>query len=209
MTEPTQRGTAPLRIGLTGGIGSGKSTVAHMLAQHGAGLIDADALSRELTGPGGGAITDILRVFGDRVIDASGALDRTYMRGLVFGDPQSKKALEAILHPMIAKASAQRAETLAGQGLRCLLFDVPLLVESRRWRASVDLVLVVDCEVSTQVQRVMARSALSQTEVEAIVAHQSSRQQRLHAADLVLYNDQCEISDLEAEVEALAAHFGL
>ncbi len=209
MTQIDSSAKLPLRIGLTGGIGSGKSTVAGILARHGAALIDADVLSRELTAAGGGAIAEIRRQFGDQALDADGALDRKHMRELIFRDAKAKSALEGILHPMVARASAERAQALTHQGVPCLLFDVPLLVESARWRARVHRVLVVDCEPATQVQRVMARSNLTQAEVEAIVAHQASRLRRLQAADLVLYNDQRAISDLEAEVERLAADFGL
>ena len=176
---------------------------------YGAGLIDADALSRDLTASNGRAMPDIRREFGEHSVDASGALDRAYMRDLIFKDATAKNLLESILHPLVAQASLERSEALTGQGINCLLYDVPLLVESKRWRASVDQVLVVDCETSTQTQRVMARSKLTQAEVESIMAHQVSRLQRLSAADLVLYNDRIEIASLEAEVAVLAQYFGL
>ena len=144
-----------LRIGLTGGIGSGKSTVAALLAGHGATLVDTDLIARELTLPGGAAIESIAAAFGSDLIDATGALDRTRMRALVFADASARQRLEAILHPMIGLETERQAHASAAP---VIVFDVPLLVESGHWRARVDKVLVVDCAEATQIARVIARS---------------------------------------------------
>ena len=200
---------SPFRIGLTGGIGSGKSTVAGMLSKMGAAVIDVDAVSRELTASGGAAIEAIQRSFGASFINTSGALDRARMRSLVFDDPMAKQRLESIIHPLVNLETAKRAQQSEEKGSTCLVFDVPLLVESKHWRAQVDQVLVVDCLVSTQIQRVMARNALTRTAVKAIVAAQVSRELRLQAADAVLYNEGLRLDELEQEVLLLAPLFGL
>jgi dephospho-CoA kinase len=201
--------TQALLIGLTGGIGSGKSTVAAEMARLGATVIDADAISRGLTASGGLAIGDIRRVFGPDFVDASGALDRARMRELVFQDPSAKQRLEAIIHPLVSQQTQSHAMAALEAGARCLVFDVPLLVESGRWRARVDAVLVVDCQVSTQIARTMARSALSEQAVQSIVATQATREQRLQVADAVIYNDGISLAELRAQVTELAAGFGL
>ena len=193
-----------MRIGLTGGIGSGKSTVAAALVEFGGmRLIDTDAISRALTLPGGAAMPAIAAQFGPAFVAADGALDRAAMRELAFRDPAAKRALEAILHPLIGAETARQA-ALAAPG-QALLFDVPLLVESGRWRALVDRVLVVDCREDTQVERVMVRSHLSEGAVRAIVAQQASRTQRRAAADAVLYNDGITLLQLRDEVRRLLA----
>ncbi len=193
-----------MRIGLTGGIGSGKSTVAAALVEFGGmRLIDTDAISRALTLPGGAAMPAIAAQFGPAFVAADGALDRAAMRELAFRDPAAKRALEAILHPLIGAETARQA-ALAAPG-QALLFDVPLLVESGRWRALVDRVLVVDCREDTQVERVMVRSHLSEGAVRAIVAQQASRTQRRAAADAVLYNDGITLPQLRDEVRRLLA----
>jgi dephospho-CoA kinase len=189
-----------LRIGLTGGIGSGKSTVAGLLQRHGATLVDSDAIARHLTLPGGPAITAIRARFGDDAIAADGSLDRLRMRERAFADAGALAALEAILHPLIGVQCD--AEAAAAPG--AVLFDVPLLVESGRWRARVDRVLVVDCEETTQVQRVMQRSGWSEAEVRRVIAMQAPRARRLAAADAVIRNDGITMPELEREVEALA-----
>lgn len=199
----------PLHIGLTGGIGSGKSTVAGMLVACGAVLVDADALSRQVTAPGGAAIDPIVRAFGQHFITADGALNRTLMRDLVFAQPDSKARLEAIIHPLVAAATAQSAAAAEAAGARCVVFDVPLLVESRRWRPLVHQVLVVDCTEARQIARVMARSGLSAEEVQRIMAGQASRAQRLAAADVCIYNDSLSLHALDAQVRELAPRFGL
>lgn len=191
-----------MRIGLTGGIGSGKSTVASALVTlGGALLVDTDAISRDLTQPGGAAMPAILTQFGAAFVTAEGALNRAAMRELAFRDPTAKRALEAILHPMIG-AETSRQSALASTGQR-VVFDVPLLVESGRWRRLVDRVLVVDCGEDTQVARVIARSGLSESAVRAILAQQATRSQRRAAADAVIHNDGLTLEQLKEEVRLL------
>ncbi|MEQ1804685.1 MAG: dephospho-CoA kinase [Burkholderiaceae bacterium] len=189
-----------LRIGLTGGIGSGKSTVAGLLTQHGATLVDADAISRRLTEPGGAAIAALAAEFGPEIVDGTGALNRDRMRQLVFADIAAKRLLEAILHPMIGAETQRQA---AAATTSAIVFDVPLLVESAHWRGRVDHILVVDCEESTQVARVLARSGLGADAVLAIIAQQASRSLRRACADAVIYNDAISLEDLTQHVEAL------
>jgi dephospho-CoA kinase len=191
-----------MRIGLTGGIGSGKSTVAAALVElGGALLVDTDAISRALTAPGGGAMAAIEARFGRPFVASDGALDRAAMRDLAFRDPAAKQALESILHPMIGTETARQA-ALALPRQR-VGFHVPLLVESGRWRRLVDRVLVVDCDESTQIARVMARSGLSEGAVRAILAQQATRAQRRAAADAVIHNDGLTLSQLREEVGQL------
>jgi dephospho-CoA kinase len=192
--------TDKLHIGLTGGIGSGKSTVATMLVAHGATLIDTDGISRSLTLPGGAAIAPIRHEFGADAIDAQGALDRVFMRSLVFSDPSAKARLESILHPLIGFEVDRQAHAAQGEAL---VFDVPLLVESPRWRSRVDRVLVVDTREETQVERVMQRSKWARDTVLSVIAQQASRQQRRAAADAVIFNDGLSLDALRAEVEAV------
>lgn len=175
-----------LKIGLTGGIGSGKSKVADFFAEWGATVVDTDVIAHELTAPGGAAIETIRGEFGDPMITPEGALDRAAMREHVFHEPQARQRLESILHPLINFVSQQRAE--AAQGCY-LVFVVPLLVESGRWRERVDRICVVDCDPATQVARVQARSGLTPDTIERIMSAQASRAQRLDAADDVILND--------------------
>lgn len=197
------------RIGLTGGIGSGKSTVLAMLAARGAATVDADALSRGVTAPGGAAIGPIAEAFGADFIAADGSLDRARMRAQVYADAGARRRLEAIIHPLVQAAIAQQDAQARAAGARCMIYDVPLLVESGRWRSELDRVLVVDCHPDTQVQRVMARSGLTREEVGAIIAAQAPRALRLAAADAVIFNDGLTLEQLRAEVESLAPSFGL
>ncbi len=198
------------RIGLTGGIGSGKSTVAAMLADLGAAVIDADALSRSLTAAGGRAIDAIRTRFGPDMVGADGAMDRQAMRQRVFSDPQARQQLEAILHPLVGQLSREQAQAAVQAGHRCLVHDVPLLVESgARWRSQVDRVLVVDCDNATQRERVVARSGLTGPEVERIIAQQATRLQRLACADLVIFNQGLSLEALRQQVREAARHFGL
>ncbi|MEX8519992.1 MAG: dephospho-CoA kinase [Leptothrix sp. (in: b-proteobacteria)] len=190
-----------LKIGLTGGIGSGKSTVAGLLRELGAHLVDTDALAHRLTAPGGAAIPLIAKRFGVEVIDASGALDRARMRALVFSDLDARRALEAILHPMIG-ALTQAEAALAPPGA-AVVFDVPLLVESGRWRDRVDRVLVVDCSVATQIERVMHRNGWSADQVQRIIDQQASREQRRAVADAVILNDGVTLAELAAQVHTI------
>jgi dephospho-CoA kinase len=187
-------------IGLTGGIGSGKSTVASLLVAHGATLVDTDAIAHSLTTPGGPAMPALRQRFGDDVADASGALDRARMRSLVFSDPDAKRALEAILHPMIgAEAQAQAAAAAGG----VVVFDVPLLNATSHWRQGCDRILVVDCSTETQVQRVMARSGWAEAEVRRVIGLQLGRAQRRALADAVVHNDGLSPAKLAAVVDRL------
>ncbi len=192
----------PRQIGLTGGIGSGKSTVAAALVAQGAALVDTDAIAHALTGPGGGAMPRLLEIFGPDLADARGALDRARMRALVFADSGAKRRLEGILHPMIGQVALQQAQEAARAG-RPVVFDVPLLTESSHWRNRCDRILVVDCSEDTQVQRVMARSGWSEDQVRHVIAQQAPRRARRAIADAVIHNDQLTVPALQAEVHAL------
>jgi dephospho-CoA kinase len=193
-----------LRLGLTGGIGSGKSTVATLLAKAGAALLDADAISHAVTAPGGLAIAPIRDHFGSEFIAANGSLDRARMRELVFANAAAKQQLEAIVHPLVRQETERLTQEAIHKGFKCLVFDVPLLVESKHWLQNVDKVLVVDCLPETQIQRVMARSGLSREQVQAIMASQASRQTRLAAADVVIFNDTLSLAELADQVRGLA-----
>lgn len=190
------------RIGLTGGIGSGKSTVAAMLVEAGAALVDTDAIARALTEPLGAALPALAEAFGPEVIAADGALDRERMRALAFAAPQVRARLESILHPMIGDRARSEGERL-GAGGRPVVFDVPLLAESGHWRARVERVLVVDCEETTQEARVVARSGWSPDAVRRVMAQQAARAQRRAIADAVIYNEALSLPALRAQVHAL------
>lgn len=196
----------PWRLGLTGGIGSGKSTVGARLQALGAELIDADAISRQSTAAGGAAIEAIRAAFGDGFIDAEGALDRAAMRERVFQDATARQRLEAIVHPIVAEGMAARVRDSRAP---CIVFDVPLLVESPRWRVQLDRVLVVDCSEATQVRRVRARSGWDDATIHAVMAQQASRARRLSAADIVLFNDEDVLDRLHADIDRLSTRFGL
>jgi dephospho-CoA kinase len=198
-----------LRVGLTGGIGSGKSTVLQLFAALGAAAIDADAISRSVTAAGGAALPHIARLFGQHFIGIDGAMDRVLMREHAYADPNARERLEAIIHPLVGAESARQVQAAHDIGSRCIVFDIPLLVESGRWRQQVDQVVVVDCEVETQIARVVARSALTPRQVEAIIAAQAPRAQRLAAADVVICNEGITLAQLQAEVEVAAKRFGL
>ena len=197
------------RIGLTGGIGSGKSTVLAMLQALGAVPVDADAISRATTAAGGAAIAAIAQQFGPGFVTADGALDRARMRERAYAQPESRRALERIIHPLVAAEITRQVEAAEAAGARCIVFDIPLLVESGRWRAQLDRVLVVDCAPATQVARVVARSALAPDEVRAIIAAQAPRVLRLAAADFVICNEGLTLEALRNEVEQAARSFGL
>lgn len=198
-----------LRLGLTGGIGSGKSTVAAVLASMGAALVDADAISRAATAPGGAAMAAVQSIFGPGLVTNDGALDREQMRSLVYSDPTAKARLEAIVHPIVGAEIAKHAQQAAQTGSACTVFDIPLLVESGRWRATLDRVLVVDCTEATQMARVMARNGMEAQDVQRIIAAQVSRTQRLAAADTVLFNDGISLDNLRQQVQQIAPEFGL
>ena len=198
-----------MRLGVSGGVGSGKSTVCQILQGLGACVIDADAISRASTSSGGSAIAAIRATFGAESIDASGAMDRTQMRQLVFSNPQARTQLEAIIHPLVAVEVERQANSAVARGLRCTVFDIPLLVESRYWRARLDRLLMVDCSHQTQITRVVKRNGLTVPEVEKIIQAQSTRQQRLQAADFVIFNDGKNFFELQGEIESLRSQFGL
>jgi dephospho-CoA kinase len=200
---------AVTRLGLTGGIGSGKSTVAQMLADLGAAVVDADAISRQTTAPGGAAIEPIRQAFGPDFITVAGALDRERMRSLAFSDPDVRRRLEQIIHPLVGQETRRQAQMAMEAGHRCIVFDIPLLVESAHWRRMLDQVLVLDCSPETQISRVMQRSGLSRPEVEKILASQAGRSARLHAADVVICNDGASLPELGDLVRQLAQRFGL
>ena len=196
-------------IGLTGGIGSGKSTVAALLVSHGATLVDTDAIAHALTAPGGAAMPALRQRFGDEVAGADGALDRARMRSQVFADPTAKLALEAILHPMIGAEAQRQSAAAETVGAGVVVFDVPLLTESSHWRARCQRILVVDCSAEVQVQRVMARSGWSADQVERVIAQQASRERRRAIADAVIFNDGLSREALAGEVAALWSAWGL
>jgi dephospho-CoA kinase len=195
-------------VGLTGGIGSGKSTVADSFAAHGVPVIDTDVIARELTGPGGAALEAIRTAFGEAVIQADGTLDRAALRRHVFSDSASRQRLEAILHPLIRQRAEQALVTLTAP---YALIVIPLLVETGAYRDVLDRVLVVDCPEDQQIARVMARSGLTRDEVAAILAAQASRAERLAVADDVILNTappdalRSEVARLHQTYLALAA----
>lgn len=202
--------TRPVRIGLTGGIGSGKSTVGNMLATLGAVLIDADQISREATGPHGAAMGAIRATFGDEYVDASGALDRPRMRELVFRQPDARALLESIIHPLVTQQSSLHAQQAVAAGAPLIVHDIPLLAESGRWARQLDAVLVVDCSTDTQLERVVRRSDLAPDVVRGIIASQASRHARRTIADVVITNDaDCSLDALQDQVGQAARLFGL
>jgi len=189
------------KIGLTGGIGSGKTRVADMLAGWGAALVDTDAIAHALTAPGGEAMPAIRAAFGPAAVAADGALDRAWMRDLVFRQPQARAQLESILHPLIGLHTERAAAAARGA---YLVFVVPLLVESGRWRDRVDRICVVDCDPDTQIARVRARSGLTEAAIRRIMAAQAARATRLAAADDVIVNDGAtSAQQLRARAKAL------
>ena len=198
--------TAFRRIGLTGGIGSGKSTLAQRLVARGVALIDADALSRQLTAAHGEAMPDIAKAFGSEFIASDGSLNRERMRALVFAAPEARLRLQALLHPKILAALLAQESRLKTEGKPLVVLDIPLLVESAHWRQAVDRVLVVDCSAETQIRRVMQRSGLSAEQVQGIMATQASRAQRLSAADWVVANDVDDMGRLEQAAQTIQLH---
>lgn len=198
MTDQPDR---KLKIGLTGGIGSGKTAVADMLAELGAAIIDTDAIAHALTAPGGEAIEPVRAAFGDAVIKEDGSLDRAAMRKIVFADSEQRVRLESILHPLIGQAVERAAEETEGL---YQVFVVPLLVESGRWVDRVDRVCVVDCEPETQIARVKERSGLTRDQIEQIISVQAMRDERLALADDVVNNGaQTDLEDLRKQVLVL------
>jgi dephospho-CoA kinase len=194
---------ATFSVGLTGGIGCGKTTVADLFAARGAAVIDTDQIAHSLTAAHGAAMPALLAEFGPEYATPEGALDRAKMRALVFADPGARTRLEAILHPRIREATAAAALLASGP---YVIFVVPLLIESGSWRERVARVLAIDCPEEVQVARVMGRSGLSESQVRAIMAAQVTRAQRQAAADDIILNDD-GLSALEPQVERLHAFY--
>lgn len=198
-----------VRIGLTGGIGSGKSTVSAQLGQMGATIVDADAVSRSVTGSNGSAIPALTTAFGSSILSSNGALDRAQMRRLIYSNPASKIQLEAIVHPLV-RTEIQRQSILAEtNGARCIVFDIPLLLETAYWRRMLHRILVIDCTEETQISRVVQRDGLSAEQVQRVVLAQVSRLDRLQAADMALFNDGISPQILALRVQEIGAQFGL
>ncbi|KVC90129.1 dephospho-CoA kinase [Burkholderia ubonensis] len=189
-----------LAVGLTGGIGSGKTTVADLFAARGASIVDTDLIAHRITAPGGLAMPAIEQAFGPDFVAADGSLDRAKMRALIFSDDAARRRLEAITHPLIRTETDREGREARGA---YVMFVVPLLVESGSWKSRVDRVLVVDCDVETQIARVMRRNRFTREQVEAIIARQATRDARLAAADDVILNDATTPDALAAQVDAL------
>jgi dephospho-CoA kinase len=198
---------APFKLGLTGGIGSGKSASARLLASYGATVLDADAIAHALTDQNGLALPHIVKTFGPAVLTAQGSMDRDKMRALVYADAHARQQLEAIIHPLVAQVMAQQAAQAAGAA--CLVYEIPLLVESKKWRQQLDQVLVIDCTPEVQIQRVMARNQWPREQVEKVLAAQTSRAQRLACADAVVFNNTASLQTLHEHLGQMAHHFGL
>jgi dephospho-CoA kinase len=190
-------------VGLTGGIGSGKTIVAGLFASHGAALVDTDEISRQLTAPDQPAVAAIAERFGQEFVARDGSLDRARMRRLVFDNPSHRKDLEALLHPLIRQESTRRIRDVTAP---YVVVVVPLLVESTGYSGIIDRILVVDCDPETQIRRVMRRSGLTRNEVLAIMSSQVSREQRLRAADDIIYNDS-DIETLRTQIQALHSKY--
>lgn len=192
-------------VGLTGGIGSGKSAVADLFAECGILVVDTDAIAHALTAPGGAAMPAIRAEFGAAVAAADGALDRAAMRAIVFADPAARQRLEAILHPMIRRESERLLAADAARSPYAILM-VPLLIEAGGYRERVDRVAVVDCAEATQIARVMGRNGLAREEVQRILAAQATRAERLAAADDVIDNDG-DLAALRPQIERLHVNY--
>ena len=186
-------------VGLTGGIGSGKTAVSDQLAQLGAGIIDTDLIAHQITASNGVAIPFIENQFGSGFIDSSGALDRAKMRSLVFANPEARESLETITHPLIREETIRQAKKLIEEKVPYLVFVVPLLIESGNWLSLLDYLVVVDCSEETQIERVVHRSKLPRNEVERILGAQASRQERIAHADMVIEN-QGSLDYLQTQV---------
>ena len=186
-------------IAITGGIGSGKSAVADAFARRGIDVVDTDDIAHALTAPRGPAIESLRRIFGEEIISPEGALDRAKMRARAFSDLAARRALEAVLHPLILAESARR---VAASGSVYVVLVVPLLIESGVSRYDIERVLVVDCEEERQVERVIARSGLAGEEVRRIMRSQAGRAERLRLADDVIENDGT-LAELDGEVETV------
>ena len=202
------------RVGITGGIGSGKSTVTTQLKSLGAGVIDADAISRHLTSSHGEAMNAIVEKFGDEYQLADGSLDRSRMRELVFNQKDRRKELEQILHPLIQNEMKNKFETMKKNGIKLVVFDLPLLAESSKWRKNLDKIIVVDCSVETQVSRVLTRDVqnnnrttpMTRDLVINIIASQASRIDRLKLADVIILNDEITRQQLNDEIGQISEY---
>lgn len=205
------------RVGITGGIGSGKSTVTTQLKSLGAGVIDADAISRHLTSSHGEAMNAIVEKFGDEYQLADGSLDRSRMRELVFNQKDRRKELEQILHPLIQNEMKNQFETMKTNGIKLVVFDLPLLAESSKWRKNLDKIIVVDCSVETQVSRVLTRDVqnnnrttpMTRDLVINIIASQASRIDRLKLADVIILNDEITRQQLNDEIGQISEYLSL
>ena len=202
------------RVGITGGIGSGKSTVTTQLKSLGAGVIDADAISRNLTSSQGEAMDAIVEKFGDEYQLVDGSLDRSRMRELVFNQKDRRKELEQILHPLIQNEMKNQFETMKKNGIKLVVFDLPLLAESSKWRKNLDKIIVVDCSVETQVSRVLTRDVqnnnrttpMTRDLVINIIASQASRIDRLKLADVIILNDEITRQQLNDEIGQISEY---
>lgn len=198
-------GASRFAVGLTGGIGSGKSTVADLFAACGASIIDTDVIAHQLTGPSGDAMPAIRSAFGSSMIRQDGSLDRAAMRARVFSESDARQELERILHPMIRAHCDRQIQDAAGA---YPMVVVPLLVETGNWRTRVARILVVDCEPDEQIRRVMQRNRLTREQVLSIIAAQASREERLAAADDTIFNGKgMDVATLSGEVNRLHARY--
>ena len=195
-----------MRIGLTGGIGSGKSTAARMLATLGAAIVDADAIAHRLTAAGGAAMPALRDAFGQAVLTLDGALDRAAMRELAFGDASARRRLESLLHPLIA-AAAQAEATASASAV--IVFDIPLLAESSRWRERVERVLVIDCSEATQIERILQRPGWTRDTAASVISKQAPRALRRAVADAVVFNDTAGTDVLRQALATLWKHWQL
>lgn len=195
-----------MRIGLTGGIGSGKSSAAGFLAALGAEIVDADAIAHRITAAGGLAIPALREAFGDAALNGEGALDRAAMRALAFADPALRGKLEAVLHPLIAAQALAQADASDAD---VVVFDIPLLAESGRWRRRVDRVLVIDCREATQIERVARRPGWTEAAAAAVMARQATRAARRAVADAIVFNDGADLQALQAALAELWNHWQL
>jgi dephospho-CoA kinase len=193
-----------LIVGLTGGIGCGKSAVADMFAKHGAGIIDTDVIAHRLTKSGGEAIAAIRAAFGNDYLTDDAALDRAKMRRLIFSDAFAKQRLEQILHPLILDQAKSQLQEL--QSKPYVVVVIPLLPESHEFQKLVHLILVVDCDQATQVARVIGRSRMDEADVRDIITHQTPRAERLYLADDVIHND-AGLDSLAEQVAILHKHY--
>ena len=195
-----------MRIGLTGGIGSGKSAAARMLATLGAAIVDADAIAHRLTAADGAAMPAMRDAFGQAVLTPDGALDRAAMREIAFGDASARRRLEGLLHPLIAAAAQAEA---AASASAVIVFDIPLLAESRRWRQRVERVLVIDCSEATQIERILQRPGWTRDTAASVISKQAPRALRRAAADAVVFNDGADPDALRRALAALWKHWQL